>query len=457
MFENLVPVIAITFVLCGTLFGLYSIIIVPSRKTHINELLSKANYPDAILLLKDIVKKEPFNYNALFELAEVYWLMGDYQEANHIYQQIVDKRISIDMYETISVRLAHWNIKQRQFASAKTILENLLKKNPKHMESISLLGDIYFEHRDYKESINIYKKALHIDKENLHCWKNISKSYFSLGMYMDAYKSYAHAVNLDPVDAELWYYTAESYYLLKDYDKALRFFSKTEQLTDSSYSFKALIRLSDIYKIRQDDENYTKILEKARSIIQKNESPFRIEKREILEIHYRLGEIYSQSHHMELALLEWKQILSIDPFFKDISKRHRDYYTELVNDLFKDMLTIRGDKLITLLSDFLRTLNYETDTVQPVSEISIDFYVKDLLSTKNKKDKHIISFWCSDEPLPEDVISHTQSKISKTITKGLVISPAPILSETRELLQNSMITIYNQTNLESLIHERKNS
>ncbi len=457
MFEDMILVVAIMFVLGGALIGFYYIIVIPSRNTHINKLLLNAKHSDAILLLQDIVKREPFNNKALFELAEVHWAVGDFQEAIHIYQQLVNRNIPIDIYETISVRLAHWNIKQKQFASAKTALENLLKKNPQQIESLSLLGDIYFEHKDFKESVSMYKKALNIDGENLHCWKNISKSYFHLRMYMDAYKSYAHAINIDQKDAELWYYAAESYFLSKDYDKAHRFFSKTEQLIDSPYSFKALIKLSDIYRIRENIEEYTKILEKARSIIQRGDSLFDIEKREILEIHYRLGEIYSQNNHMELALLEWKQILSIDPFFKDISKKYRTYHSELVSDLFKDMLTTRDEELSVILLDFLKTLHYEIDTIQQVSDVSIDFYVDDLLSTKNKKDKNIISFWCSDEPLPDDIITHLQTQISKTITKCMVISASPVLSEARGLSRETMIEVYDQTSLENLIHERKNT
>ncbi len=457
MFEDMIPVIAIMFVLGGALIGFYYIIVVPSRRIHINELLLNAKHTDAIILLKDIVKKEPFNNKALFELAEVYWSIEDYQEAIHIYQQIINRNIPIEMYETVSVRLAHWNFKQKQFASAKTALENLLKKNPQQIECLSLLGDIYFEHKDFQESISMYKKALNLDRENLHCWKNISKSYFNLKMYMDAYKSYAHAINIDQKDAELWYYAAESYFLSKDYDKAHRFFSKTEQLIGSPYSFKALIKLSDIYRIKEDVEEYTKILEKARSIIQRGDSLFDIEKREILEIHYRLGEIYSQNNHMELALLEWKQILSIDPFFKDISKKYRTYHSEFVSDLFKDMLTTRDEELSVILLNFLKSLNYEIDTIQQVSDVSIDFYVDDLLSTKHQKDKTIISFWCSAEPLPDDIIAHLRIQISKNIIKGMVISASPILSRIKELSQDTMIEFYDQTSLENLIHERKNT
>ncbi len=457
MFENILYVASISFVLLGVLFGLYFIIVVPSRESHMHELLSKSNYSDAILVLKDIVKKEPFNTKALFDLSELYWITENFVEASKIYQQLAFKNIPTVMNDTISIRLAQLNIKNRQFASAKITLENLLKKNPKNIEGLALLGDIYFEHKDYQESINTYKKALSLNKDNFHCWKYLSKSYFNSGMYIDAYKSFANALNIDPQNAELWYYAAESHLLLEDLDKALRFFLKVEQFTDSVFSFKTLLKISDIHHIKQNDDMYVQFLEKARSIIQKNESPFTLDRKDILEVHYRLGEVYSKSNHPELALDEWESILEIDPFYKDVSKRYRSYYAEFVDDLFKDMLMSQGEELIEVLSEFLKTLNYTIEGVQQANSISIDFYVSESSASWHKKNKVIISFWCSEEPVPSDVITFVSSKISQQITKAIIIAPRPFLYETKEMLKARSIDVYDKTTLKEFISERKKS
>ncbi|MGL4676273.1 MAG: tetratricopeptide repeat protein [Brevinema sp.] len=455
--ESIFYVIALTIVLVVVLSCIYFIIIVPTRETHLKELLSKLQFEDAALFLKNILRKEPHNLKIAFELAELYWKMKDYDQALHAYEQLLTKKLPRPIHQTVLFRIANWQKDQKQYHTAQENISELLTIDPNNFEYLSFLADIYFETQQYQESMAIYKKALSINKQDLHCWKYLGNSYFYQKHYTDAYKAFAYAINIDPKDPELWYKSAETCRLSEDNDKALSFYIRTEQFPQSNYAFQSVLKIADIYRSKNLQQSYVQYLEKARLMIQTNpDNTFN--KADILEVYYQLGAIYLYDNHLDLALTEWEQVLKIDPEYKDTSELFNAHYTSRIHDFFKDMLTAQGEQLTEVLLEFVKSLGYTIDSIQNFGEYTINIHVSESSSKWRdiRRRKTIISFWCSTEPVPID-IGHRLSSTKHThgISQIYIISAGPVLSEVRQILSKKSVDIFDQTNIKELIDARK--
>lgn len=457
MFENLVYIIAIGLVLLGVLLSIYYIIIVPSRTIHLNELLETQDYENAELFLKDILQKEPHNIQIMFDLAELYWKMNRLYDAIPQYEELLLKNPSKEISNLVNYRLACWHKEEQQYPLAQEKLELLLQSEPNNTEYLSALGDVFFYTKNYTSAVKVYKQSLALDKNNPTAWKRLGDCYFNGKMYLDAYKAYAYAVHFSKKDPELWFQIAESCFHAQDYDKAINFYLKTENFTDSYYSFKATVRLAEIYNIKHLQPLYVQHLEKAKLIIKERDFlPFDMNDK--LEVYYQLGEYYLKTNNIELALKEWETILALNPLYKDVNEKFNLYYSARIHDFFKDILTSQGEILTEILVEFVKKQGFSIDSIQYHGDESVDFYVSENSSKwrNSKRKKEIISFWCIDEPIPTDIVIRLTNKInSHDVSHIVIISAGPILSETRNILSRKSVDIYDQKNLQEFIHERK--
>ncbi|MGL5955096.1 MAG: tetratricopeptide repeat protein [Brevinema sp.] len=450
-------IVATLIVLIIVLSCIYFIVIVPTRETHLKELLATSQFSDAEIFLQNILRKEPHNLKIAFKLAELYWETEDYHQAINTYEHLLTKKLPYSIRQTVLFRMANWYKRQKQYPYAKERITELLDSDPHNFDYLCLLADIYFETQYYHESITLYKKALSINKHNLHCWKRLGNSYFYQRQYTDAYKAFAYAVNIDPKDPELWYQSAETCRLSNDHDKALSFYIRTEQFPQSQYSLLAILKIAEIYRNKNSQQLYTQYLEKAQTIIQHNIDK-NLDQNTILDVYYQLGECYLNNNHLELALKEWEQILKIDPGYKNTSELFNSYSTSRIHDFFKDLLTTQGEDLTDILLEFVKSLGYTIDSIQHFGEYAINIYASENSSKWRdiRRRKTIIAFWCSTDPIPNDIILRLSStKNTHDISQIYIISAGPILSEMRQLLSKKSIDVFDQTNIKELINVRK--
>ena len=223
---------------------------------------------------------------------------GNFQTANKIYSQIPHQS------DIIVLKTAMNLIAEEDYAPAIPLLNKLIQNNPDDGYLYMVLGDVYFQLKNYPEAISSYQSAIKLLKkgnipsvtgkalfmlgtafdssgqseeaektllEALHFAPNDAITLNYLGyLWLDKNKNIDEAFNmvskafeLSPNDPNIIDSMAWGYYLKKDYKKALEL---AEQSTDRlPYSSVAYAHLGDIYaalnRKREASHQYRKALD----------------------------------------------------------------------------------------------------------------------------------------------------------------------------------------------------
>ena len=458
MSEHIIYIIAMSFVAFIGLVLVYFIIIVPNRNSQLKEFLDQQDYESAEILILDILKKEPSNIKMLETLGDIYWTIDKTEQAVEVFEKLVKiPSLSPDLAKKTLFRLATWYNEKNLLLEASEILEKLLILEPKNAEYLSLLGDIYYKKNDLKNAIPIYQNVIALNSKNLKAFRALAYIYFSLNMHKEALQSFSHLIELDTTDPDYLFKLAETCEIMGEHSKALKYYGAVEKFNDPHYSFRAIRKSSAIYKNQNQQTNYIKSLENARLIIENNKN-FLVEKEDVLDTYYQLAESYLSKDLIPLASKEWEKILQIDKKYLDVAKKFELHYGSRVNDFFIDVLTHKGSDLVELISEFIISLGYQIDSIQNFGEETVDFFVSESSAKLRaiRRRKNILSFWCSDNPLPADIATRLIVAIeSRGIAQIYVISAGPVLSEIRARFSKKDIIVFNPNNIQELMDARK--
>ena len=159
---------------------------------------------------------------------------------------------------------------------------------------------------DYTSSVDLYKKALKINKENIEALKGISECYQSMGNYPLAIKYYNNIKLLKPFDKTVHYELGCLEYDNKNYVQSIKHFINAIKLAPEYYD--AIYALGQAHEAIQEYEMaemiYLKIINNRPSY---------------LLAYNRLANMYLKINDNEKAIKYFKQILGVNPDF------HRAY------------------------------------------------------------------------------------------------------------------------------------
>lgn len=141
--------------------------------------------------------ESPFSHNALFFLAESYYFLEDFQAAFDRYER-AEAAFSEHPYgDTIIFRMSRISARRGRYKEALEYLEKLELLFPasSHMKEVEQLrGEIYFNLKDYDQSIMAYRKALPVvrDKDELQALNyNLAMAAYLAGLKEEAVEYFA--------------------------------------------------------------------------------------------------------------------------------------------------------------------------------------------------------------------------------------------------------------------------
>ena len=95
--------------------------------------------------------------------------------------------------------------------------------------------------KEYKEAIELLKKAIELNPEFSEAYYNLGISYERLGKHKDAIKMLKKTIELSPDDPNAYYALGYAYYQKKKYKKAIDAFEHTVSLQpENAFAFKKL-------------------------------------------------------------------------------------------------------------------------------------------------------------------------------------------------------------------------
>jgi protein O-GlcNAc transferase len=97
-----------------------------------------------------------------------------------------------------AIRTAFQDYNKGDFAEAEALCRKILNKKPKSVDTLSLLGMIYYAMKQYDAAIAHIRKALEHDPTNVHLYNNLGTAYKKEGQLDEAIAAYEKALLLNP-------------------------------------------------------------------------------------------------------------------------------------------------------------------------------------------------------------------------------------------------------------------
>lgn len=112
----------------------------------------------AIRTIKQAIKNDPKNMEARINLGTIYTNIGRYIEAKNQYA-IVSENLTYPKQFKTYFNLGVLNLKQGRKSLALNYFQQSLNENENYCPASVQLGNMYFDSKDYKKSLEYYKKA----------------------------------------------------------------------------------------------------------------------------------------------------------------------------------------------------------------------------------------------------------------------------------------------------------
>lgn len=112
----------------------------------------------AIGSIKKALKVEPKNTEARINLGTIYSNSGNLIAAEQQYKRVLDDLTYLRQFKTY-YNLGILNLRKKQEVEAINYFKQSINENSSYCPAHAKLGDIYFQNRDYKKSLQSYRKA----------------------------------------------------------------------------------------------------------------------------------------------------------------------------------------------------------------------------------------------------------------------------------------------------------
>ncbi|MBR6033274.1 MAG: tetratricopeptide repeat protein [Clostridia bacterium] len=243
------------------------VIISEKRGHNYSEILSKWKSKFFLVIndtksakneLISLVSKYPESYIGHKMLAEIYEKEGGMRKAIDEYVKAIDcQKNDYDSYYKVAYLLYELGQKDR----SETMLRNLLKKKPDHLQASILFGDVLCEQEKFKEAINVYTDALRYSPNDYDLYYGLGMAYTRLNDFQNAKICYEKAAEINHELYYAKYYLGQISLLYRDIESAEEYF--TECLYSNELEPSAYFELSKIYMLKGERENAITFVNKA--------------------------------------------------------------------------------------------------------------------------------------------------------------------------------------------------
>lgn len=278
----------------------------PDKEVHAKELaaflVNRGRPKEAEQVLSDFVNSHPKNFNARFDLADFYLSMRRGAKAIKVLQEIAAEEPSGPKGVQARVRLAALRLAQGHVDEAETLVNGVLKDNPKDMEAIRLQGQIAFLKKDGLKAVNNFRIIAQDQPKNHEAWLLLARAHKLQGESEQAKEKAAKALELKPDFLEARSFLYSLYIEAKDFDGAMQAIKGYLKFNDKD-AFN-LIALGEVYLHKGDQAQ-------AQATFQKvvNADP------EKPQGYFRLGLLKREQKQPDQALKYFDQALARDVKF----------------------------------------------------------------------------------------------------------------------------------------------
>ena len=152
-------------------------------------IAAQAKKPDdAAKLFAELVTADPNDFIAWSELADQYFLLNKYEDANAAYKHALGLRID---YVPAWINIGQMRVAQKQLPAAIEIFKHLLELEPDSAKAYRLLGEAYLQNKQGSLGVEALNKAIELDPIGMaECHLAVAHLYELAGAKQMATKEY---------------------------------------------------------------------------------------------------------------------------------------------------------------------------------------------------------------------------------------------------------------------------
>jgi len=157
--------------------------------------------------------------------------------------------------------LAFKNHKDNNFRIAENLYTKIIKINPNQFDAVFLLGSLWFQTKNYKDSIRMLTNAIKINPKNINPYQNLGAVFVEIGESQKAIDVFNRAIKIQPNHPGVLYNLGNAYKDLGKLEKAESYYEATIKLEPRNT--KAHNNLGNILKNLRKNEKAIDAFKKA--------------------------------------------------------------------------------------------------------------------------------------------------------------------------------------------------
>jgi len=159
------------------------------------------NLQKAEQIYKNILNKQPNNFDALFMLGVIYYQIKNIDSAI----KYIEKALQIDpLFHEAYAFLGNIYHMKKQVDKAISYYQKAIQLNPHNSDAYYNLGNIFRERENIDEAVDCYQKAVKINPNNPFIYNVLGVAYRNKGQLEIAIKFYQKAIEINPNIAEVY-------------------------------------------------------------------------------------------------------------------------------------------------------------------------------------------------------------------------------------------------------------
>ncbi len=424
-------------------------IMAPHKLDNVPRLLRQGKTQTAIKMCKQIVAKEPKNYQAHFYLGKAYLKENRTELALMEYKTVNDNALFGEGIEELPFRKEYAQI-LLQHNQQNDALQNFLlltKMEPNNAENFFQAGRIYELQNRYDIALGFMQKAAMLDKKHAKAHAEIGLMMYRTKQYEGAKKEIDIAIKLSPETYSSYYYLGKILKDQKDLNSAIKAFEKAQR--DPEVRQKALIEHGSCFMVANRYDNAAMDFQRAIDLDKNNSNP------ETLFARYFLGLCYEKSRKIDDAIKQWEEIYKRNKNFRDVASKLQEYKDLQANDYLKDYLTCSNDEFPEICKNTAeKGLNMQVLTCDLKKwGCQITGVAKGDDSWMNvRKQVILIRFFRNPEPI-EDAPVREAVELLKTMNavKAFMFSSSSFTQAAKHFAENRPVELVEKQKLEAVL------
>ncbi len=446
------PLIIILILILGAAIGLITFFVIknflaPKKLATLSNLLKQGKANTVIRSAKQIIAKEPRNFEAHYLLGLAYLqeqkdelALMEFKTINQIgnFSEICPEP---QFREKIASLYRKFN--QPEEALKEFLL--LIKKNPNHGDYYYNAGELFEDRNKTDKATNYYRKTIELDPRH-------SNAHYKLGLLLyrskkpvEAKDELEKAIKLKQDNYKAYFYVGR---LLKeghDYVGALHAFEKAQR--DPEQKMKALVERGLCYMSMNNIENAVTELERAEKLSQNDSAS------ETLYARYFLGLCYEKIRNIDKAIENWEKVYAKKASFRDVAEKLSQYHDLRQDDKIKDYITASMDQFYEICKAVASKMDLAIREVEDIPNGCQIIAVESNSKWRNaRKMPKLLRFFRTPDLIPESTVRSLHEDMKKlSVTRGVVFSSSNFSRKAQEFAETRPIDLIDVEKLQGLL------